>query len=46
MVAAEHPDWTWTDAEGARTLEWAPADLPVLAALRAQEGGGLLHAGS
>ncbi len=46
LVAAEHPDWTWTDAEGARSLAWAPADLPVLAALRAQEGGGMLYAGS
>ena len=42
LVAAEHADWTWTDAEGAGSLDWAPADLPVLADLRAREGSGLL----
>jgi len=29
-VANEHADWVWTDAAGARALDWAPADLPVL----------------
>ncbi len=32
-VLHEHSDCRWCDAETARTLPWAPADVPILEAL-------------